>query len=80
MIDFQSHASGSSANLYTVSDGKSKLMIECGRPWRKLQKALDFQVSSVAGALLTHRHGDHSKSAKDVMKAGIDIYMSRKTA
>jgi phosphoribosyl 1,2-cyclic phosphodiesterase len=42
-------------------------------------RGLNFQVSSVAGCLVTHEHNDHVKAIKDVMKAGIDVYASKGT-
>lgn len=79
MIKFLAYASGSSGNLYTVSDGQTTVMIECGLPWRKVRELLGFNTSSLAGALLSHSHGDHSKSAKDAARAGLDIYASKST-
>jgi len=81
MINFKAYASSSSGNLYTVDDGaRSKIMLECGLPWRKVREALKFQTSSIDGVLLTHSHKDHSRSIADAMKAGLDCYMSAGTA
>jgi phosphoribosyl 1,2-cyclic phosphodiesterase len=71
--------SGSSGNCYWVSDGVSPLLIECGLPVRKIREALDFKLSDLAGCLVSHEHGDHSKAARDLMKAGVDIYASAGT-
>lgn len=79
MIDFQPYASSSSGNLYTVSDGKTMIMLDCGLPWKKARELLQFKTSHIAGILLTHRHMDHCKGAKDAARAGIDIYASHPT-
>jgi phosphoribosyl 1,2-cyclic phosphodiesterase len=78
-IVFKPIESSSSGNAYIVDDGKTKILIECGIRFRKIQKALDFQLSSVDGCLLTHEHEDHSLSVKDVLKSGINVYMSKGT-
>jgi len=79
MITFTSLASGSSGNLYTVSDGDTTVMLECGLPWRKVRELLNFKTSEIGGIVLTHSHLDHCKGAKDAARAGMDIYASRET-
>ncbi|WP_078379130.1 MBL fold metallo-hydrolase [Sutcliffiella halmapala] len=76
MIEFKTHASSSKGNLYTVTDGKTKLMIECGLSYKEIQRALNFKISEIEGCLLSHNHGDHARGVKDIMKAGIDVYTS----
>jgi len=73
-------ASGSSGNAYFVSDGKTPLLLEAGIPFRLIQQGLNFEVSQLAGCLISHEHQDHAKAAHEVMRAGIDCYMSRGTA
>ena len=80
MLEFKSFASGSSGNMYTLTDGKTKIMIEAGIKIRDIKKALDFKVSSVSGVLLSHIHKDHSRSIKDLVKLGVDCYMPHSTA
>ena len=53
--------------------------MECGVRWPVLQKALNYDLDSIDGCLLTHEHKDHSKAVKDVMRAGIDVYSSEGT-
>jgi phosphoribosyl 1,2-cyclic phosphodiesterase len=79
MITFHPYASGSSGNLYTVSDGDTTVMLECGLPWRKVRELLNFKTSEIGGVVLTHSHLDHCKGAKDAARAGMDIYASRET-
>ena len=79
MLEFKAYASGSRGNLYTVSDEKSKLLLECGVTFKEIKHALNFKVSELAGCLLSHGHADHSRSVEDVMKAGIDVYTSQGT-
>ena len=79
MIEFKSFASSSKGNLYTVSDGETRIMIECGLPWRDTKRALDFKTSSIYAILCSHAHLDHSRGAGKAMKAGIDFYTSNET-
>jgi len=80
MIDIQVLASGSRGNCYRVTDGRTPLLLECGIPYKEIQKKLNFKTSEIAACLVSHEHKDHSKAVKGVMKAGINCYMSQGTA
>jgi phosphoribosyl 1,2-cyclic phosphodiesterase len=80
MIDILLIASSSAGNAYRIKDGKTTLLLEAGLPFRDIQKALEFKVTQLAGCLITHEHGDHSKSAKDILRVGVPIYTSQGTA
>jgi phosphoribosyl 1,2-cyclic phosphodiesterase len=80
MIEITSFGSGSKGNAYRVTDGVTPLLLECGIPYREIQKGLNFRMSEIASCLVTHEHGDHCKSIKDVLKAGVNCYMSSGTA
>lgn len=71
---------GSSGNCYKVKIGNATLLLECGLPYKVIQRKLNFKVSQIDACLVTHEHMDHAKSVKDLMKAGIDCYMTRGTA
>lgn len=71
---------GSSGNCYKVKIGKATLLLECGLPYKVIQKKLNFKVSEIDACLITHEHMDHAKAVKDLMKAGIDCYMTKGTA
>ena len=79
MLNFCPIASSSNGNLYTLEDGESKILIECGLPIKGIKRALGFGLSEISFCLLSHAHADHSKAAKDIMKAGLDIYTSQGT-
>lgn len=70
---------GSSGNGYILTNGKESLLIEAGMPLKDVKKALDFNISSIHGCLISHSHGDHSKYAKDYIKNGIKVYSSFET-
>lgn len=80
MIEIIPLASGSRGNCYRVTDGKTPLLLECGISYKEIQKALNFRVSEIAGCLVSHEHQDHCKALNDIMRAGIDCYMSQGTA
>jgi len=79
-MEIRALASSSSGNAYFVSDGNTSLLLEAGIPFATIQQKLDFGVSRLAGCLISHDHQDHAKAARDLMKAGVDCYMSKGTA
>lgn len=72
-------ASSSSGNCYFVRDGISSLLLECGISFSVIKKGLGFSVSKLSGCLVTHEHQDHAKAFKDVLCAGVDVYMTAGT-
>jgi phosphoribosyl 1,2-cyclic phosphodiesterase len=68
--------SGSSGNCYILQGAGISLLLECGLPWKQILRGLDFNISNVAGCLVSHEHGDHSKAVVGAMNAGIDVYTS----
>ena len=75
-MDIKCFASSSKGNCYIIDDGHTKIMIECGIQFKEIQIALRFRLSSIAGVLVSHSHRDHSRSVKDLIKAGVDVYLS----
>jgi phosphoribosyl 1,2-cyclic phosphodiesterase len=75
-VDIRVLGSGSSGNCYWLSDGETPLLLECGLSIAQIRRSTGFRLSEVAGVLVSHEHGDHAKAAKDVAKAGIDLYAS----
>ena len=73
----KSFESGSSGNLHLIQDGNKSLMIEAGLSMKKIMNYMNLNVS---GCLLSHYHADHSKSAKQLLKFGIDLYCTKETA
>ncbi|EAC5079609.1 MBL fold metallo-hydrolase [Listeria monocytogenes] len=79
-MEIMTIASGSKGNAYVISSGRSKLLIECGINFDLIRKALDFDLSDVAGCLISHEHGDHSAGVKKMLRtSNIKIYASEGT-
>lgn len=79
-MKFKSLASSSHGNAYIVSDGETRILLECGIPLKKLQKAAGFALSEIRACLVSHEHKDHAKSVPDLIARGMEIYMSEGTA
>lgn len=79
-MTFTSFASSSKGNAYLVTDGATRILLECGIARRTLQKALGFTLSGIDGVLVSHEHKDHCRCARELVKDGLRIYMSRGTA
>jgi phosphoribosyl 1,2-cyclic phosphodiesterase len=72
-------ASGSTGNCYLLETEKEILILEAGINIKKIKEGLNFDLNKVVGCLITHEHKDHSKSVREVLKCGIDVYMSEGT-
>ncbi len=55
------------------------LVMEAGAHVNQLKRVLDFNITKIAGCLLTHEHGDHAGHVKNYLRAGIDVYASQGT-
>lgn len=77
---FKSLASSSHGNAYTVSDGQTKLLLECGVSYKQLQKLTGFTISDFKACLVSHEHKDHAKCVDDLLARGMAVYMSCGTA
>lgn len=73
-------ASSSKGNAYIVSDGTTRILLECGLSYRELQKRSGFDLTRLRGCLVSHEHKDHSHSVRRVAESGVPVYMSRGTA
>lgn len=72
-------ATGSKGNCYLLTAGNKTLVIECGISYKEILKGLNFSIYDVVGCLVTHEHKDHCKAVNDILRAGIDVYMSKGT-
>ena len=71
--------SSSKGNCYLLDNGKECLMIECGIPFKEVQKAVNFDISRICGVIISHDHGDHAKYAEKCLERRIPCYMSQGT-
>ncbi len=79
-MNIQCLSSGSKGNCYTVSDGYTTLLLECGVSIKDIKIWLKHDLSSIDGCLVTHEHLDHAKAVKQLLKSAVDVYMSAGTA
>jgi len=71
--------SSSRGNAYILENEREALLIECGVPFFSVKWAVGFNISKIAGCLLTHEHKDHSLAASEVVKNRIPLYCSNGT-
>lgn len=76
--------SNSSGNSYILENDNEALLIEAGIDIRLVKKELKFNLRKVAGAIISHQHGDHAKYVKSFVDCGIqtlaleDVFASHK--
>lgn len=72
--------SSSSGNCYLLQCAGETLILEAGVKFTDIKKSLNFQLGGIVGALVTHRHNDHSLCVDDLAKAGIHVYSNADVA
>jgi len=73
-------SSSSSGNCYFFFNQFETLIIEAGVKFREVQKALNYDLSTVVGCLVSHEHGDHMGRVEEFLGAAIPVYCSRGSA
>lgn len=68
-------ATGSSGNCHAlIADTGEILLLDLGENEKKIKKGIGWKISDVIGAIVTHKHADHSKSVKDFERMGIPVF------
>lgn len=67
-------ATGSDGNCHVLEYGKEKLLLDCGVSERALKVGLNWNLEGLVGAVITHKHADHSKGVEFLRKSGINVY------
>lgn len=68
-------ATGSSGNSYVlISNTGEILLLDLGVSEKTIKKGIDWKISNVVGAVISHGHKDHSLSVEDFKSMGIPIY------
>ncbi|MDR0712601.1 MAG: MBL fold metallo-hydrolase [Prevotellaceae bacterium] len=72
--------SGSAGNCYILDNGKEALVIEAGIRFAEVKEAVGFDISRIAGCLVSHEHNDHARYVQNFFDARIPVYMTGGTA
>ena len=79
-MDIKIIASGSSGNAYLIGDGHTRLLLDAGIPFKRIQIGCGFRTSMIDSCLVTHRHGDHSAAIPKLIERGIAVYSNADVA
>ena len=79
-MKFTALASSSAGNAYIVDDSETRILLECGVSHKKLKTLSGFSLSQFSACLVSHEHKDHAKAVQELIKDGMQIYMSEGTA
>lgn len=74
MLICKTIATGSSGNSYALMNDNEILLLDLGVNAKVVKKAIDFRISDVIGAVVTHSHLDHSKAVEDFENMGISVF------
>ena len=67
MMKLKCIATGSTGNTYAlISDTGEILLLDLGVSEKTIKKGIDWKISNVVGAVISHGHKDHSLSVEDL--------------
>lgn len=70
---------GSDGNTFAVIDEDRILILDAGISMAKTLPLIDYRVADIDSVLVTHRHLDHARYAKEYTKRGIAVYTNPET-
>lgn len=79
-MKFKALASSSHGNAYIVGDRDTRILLECGVSHKQLLKLSGFSLAGFKACLVSHEHKDHAKSVDELIRRGMEVYMSYGTA
>lgn len=62
-----------------VDNDNKILLLDLGMTVREIKRAVDYRISDVVGAVVTHAHADHARSVKDFESMGILVFAPYKS-
>lgn len=71
--------SDSTGNGYVITNGEDSLIIEAGVKYKEALVALNYDISTLSGLIISHEHKDHSSYIKQYVAKRLPIYMPRDT-
>lgn len=78
IINLGSSSHGNSFYIeFKTSQGQKNFLIECGFEYKELLKRMvknGIDINKINAVLVTHKHSDHSKSIKDFVERGIEVF------
>jgi len=84
MFEVITLGSGSAGNSTLIRSGQSAFLVDAGLSARQLKARLEacgVAVETLAGVLLTHEHGDHTRSLKVLLgRHAVPVYCNALTA
>lgn len=77
---FRPLASSSAGCCYILADDSQRpILIDAGIRFEEIQRAMNFNTSTLAGVLVSHSHGDHCKAVPKLVDRGIECYAHEAT-
>jgi phosphoribosyl 1,2-cyclic phosphodiesterase len=65
---------GSDGNCYALESDNEILLLDLGLSELEIKKGINFNISKIAGCIVTHHHEDHAKSAKKFENMYVSVY------
>lgn len=73
-------SSSSDGNSYLLSCGEDSLLLDLGVDFKKVLKAVDYDIRKIRGCLCSHIHADHTKHLPDALKYQLKVYSCKSVA
>lgn len=75
-MKFSCAGTGSKGNCYSIRDPDGEiLLLDCGLPKEKILRMVDYDLSKIAGCVVSHEHSDHynASTVRSLRKMGIPM-------
>lgn len=72
-------STGSVGNSYVLESDNEALLIELGVNFNLIKQSVNYNLSKISGAIISHCHLDHAKGMKQALDNGIECYSSQGT-